>query len=191
MKNVALVGGFGSGKTTVADGLASKHGYRRVSLATTLKRIAADALNGGEDIQKSDLYEVTGLNGVEMFLSGRQVLQELGQSVKRLDRNFWTRWLLSDIARGTYGPGPFVVDDCRFSYEADALAAQGFLIVRLAVPDDVRKARYASVYGREPSATEMAHPSEVEMSLIEEDAIVDGTMTEGEVLGSIVEYLQA
>jgi len=189
MRNVALVGGFGSGKTTVADGLVAHHGYKRVSLATTLKRVAADALNSGEDIQKADLYEVTGLDGVEHFLSGRQVLQELGQSVKRLDRNFWTRWLLSDMAGGTYGPGPFAVDDCRFSYEANALAERDFLIVRLAVPDDVRRARYASVYGREPSVTEMSHPSEVEMSLIEEDALIDGTMPERDILASIAEYL--
>lgn len=191
MKSVALVGGFASGKTTVADGLVAEHGYRKVSLATTLKRIAADAIGNGEEIQKTDLYEVTNLKGFERYLSGRQVLQELGQSVKALDRNFWTRWLLSDIANGNYGPGPFVVDDCRFSYEAHALAEKGFLVVRIAVPDDERRARYASIYGREPSAAEMAHPSEVEMAAIEEDMLVDGTMSTTEVLGSVAEYLRA
>lgn len=187
MRSVAIVGPFASGKTTLADYLVEHHGYTRVSFAKRLKEVAAAVYNGGLPIEKNLMYPVVkeGIGGIE--LSGRAILQELGQSVKALDEQFWIRWLLSDIDAGEYGDGPFVSDDTRFPYEADALRARGFQIARLSTPIHVRMARYLDLYGRHPTVEEMNHASEVETSKIEADFTIKGTASVAGLAAYIVD----
>ena len=179
MRSIAIVGEMSAGKTTLADYLVENHGYTRVSFASRLKRIAAEVYNDGKPIAKSDWYEgLVQINHrderVPVQLSGRQLLQELGQAVKTLDERFWVRALLADIDAGVYGDGPYVTDDCRFDFEADTLRERGFVVLKLATPEEVRMARYASVYGRLPTPEELAHPSETEVANIHWDAMADG-----------------
>lgn len=193
MRSVAIVGEFCSGKTTLADYLVTHYGYTRVSFAKRLKEVAAAVYNGGLPIEKNGYYgTVREGGGVE--LSGRAILQELGQSVKALDEYFWIRWLLSDIDAGEYGDGPFVSDDTRFPYEAAALRARGFALVRVKTPPPVRNQRYVALYGRSPTEAEMKHPSEVESKKIEADLILDGTKPVAGLAAAVVdhgEYLAA
>ena len=194
MRSVAIVGEFASGKTTLADYLVEHHGYTRVSFAKRLKEVAAAVYNGGLPIQKNAMYEVEHSEIGAMEYSGRAILQQLGQSVKALDEHFWIRWMLSDIAAGEYGDGPYVSDDTRFPYEADALRRKGFLIVRIDTPLTVRNQRYEALYGRAPTLAELSHPSETSVKDIRHDTIVDGCdpvhlLAEGIV--SQAEYLAA
>lgn len=189
MRSVAIVGEFCSGKTTLADYLVEHHGYTRVSFAKRLKEVAAAVYNGGEPIIKHLNYEVKQAEGY-VQLSGRSVLQQLGQSVKALDDHFWIRWLLSDIDSGEYGDGPYVSDDTRFPYESDALRSRGFLIVRLSTPTHVRMARYEQLYGRRPTEAEMSHPSEVETRKIEADFTIKGTASVAGLAAYIVDIEQ-
>lgn len=147
--NIAIVGEFASGKTTLANHLIAQYGYTRVSFAGQLKRVAAAVYEPTPDagtyavVEKTKEYEVWPLDKDEPAdISGREILQRLGQSVKELDRLFWVRWLLNDIDAGAYGKGPFVTDDCRFPYEADALRERGFVVVRVMTPKAVRMQRY-------------------------------------------------
>jgi len=174
-KSVAIVGEFASGKTTLANALIEQYGYKRVSFAGRLKEMAADVYGGRAPVEKSAMYEVFPLDGEPLDISGREVLQQLGQSVKAMDRLFWVRWLMNDIDAGRYGDGPFVTDDCRFPYEAEALRERGFAIVRVMTPIKVRMERYEMTYGRLPTQKEMTHPSETEVTLIDWDMLVDGT----------------
>jgi hypothetical protein len=174
--SVAIVGEFASGKTTLANTLIGSFGYKRVSFAGRLKEMAADVYAGRAPVEKTKDYEVWPLNWDEPGnLSGREVLQRLGQSVKALDRLFWVRWLMNDIDAGRYGDGPFVTDDCRFTYEAEALKERGFVIARVMTPVKVRMERYEMTYGRLPTTQEMMHPSETEVQNIEWDILLDGT----------------
>ncbi len=184
MNNLAIVGGFAAGKTTLADGLVQQ-GYTRVSFAKRLKELAqavygepiAEYLAGGRayaPVEKATEYDITRLDGHIDTITGRRILQELGQAVKELDRDFWIRWMLRDIEDGKYGPAPYVTDDCRFPYEADALKSFGFTIVKLEVDVDVRIRRYTDTYGRPPTPAELVHPSEIELVDIEPDFVVDG-----------------
>lgn len=171
MKNLAIVGGFAAGKTTLSDGLVQQ-GYTRVSFARYLKEIAARAYGG--TIDKVLDYDVVSLDGTRRSISGRALLQELGQSVKAMDRDFWIEVLLNDIEDGSYGDGPFVTDDCRFPYEAEELRNEGFVIIKLDTPVDVRIRRYNDVYGRYPTPSELVHPSEIELVDIVPDFVIDG-----------------
>jgi len=178
--NLAIVGGFAAGKTTLSEGLVQQ-GWTRVSFARLLKEMAARAYGG--EIQKNETYFVRDLeSGATRGISGRRVLQELGQSVKGMDRDFWISSLLSDIRNGVYGNGPYVIDDCRFPYEAEALRAQGFVIVALDTPLDTRIRRYYATYGYYPTSAELVHPSEIELVDIVVDHAIDGEMTPKEIL---------
>lgn len=179
MRNLAIVGGFAAGKTTLSDGLVQQ-GYTRVSFARYLKEIAAQVYGG--EIGKTNDYVVYNLDGTPRVISGRMVLQELGQSVKALDRNFWINSLREDIASGEYSDGPYVTDDCRFPYEAEALREDGFKIVLLDTPMTTRIQRYESTYGRMPTPEELVHPSEIELVDIVPDYTINGELEPKEIL---------
>lgn len=186
MRNIAIVGGFAAGKTTLSEGLVQQ-GYIRVSFARYLKEICAVVYNGGKPIDKWQEFTVVGLDGVAREISGRRLLQEFGQSVKAMDRNFWIRALLNDIENGEHSGGPFVTDDCRFPYEANALAEAGFTIIKLETPLDTRIRRYYSTYGVYPTPAELVHPSEIELVDIVYDYIIDGEKEPKEILLDVME----
>ena len=190
--SIAIVGEFASGKTTLANALIDMHGFRRVSFAGRLKEMAAAVYAGRSSVDKTEEYEVWPLRWDDPgTISGREVLQQLGQSVKELDRLFWVRWLMNDIEAGMYGDGPFVTDDCRFTYEADALREKGFLIARVMTPTKVRMQRYELTYGRLPTQAEMNHPSETEVASIEWDILLDGTQPVSQLAAALMEESQA
>lgn len=191
MRNVAIVGEFASGKTTLAELLIENFGFTRVSFAGKLKSVAAavyEPMEPGQygSIEKTKQYEVWPLMSQPETISGREVLQQLGQAVKDMDRLFWVRWLMNDIDSGIYGDGPFVTDDCRFPYEADALRERGFVIARIMTPLDVRMDRYEATYGRRPTMAEMNHPSETEVQSIRWDLILDGMTSPTDMASNVV-----
>lgn len=183
-RNLAIVGGFAAGKTTLSEGLVQQ-GYIRVSFARYLKEIAANVYNGGRPIEKQQTFKVTGLDGYEREITGRRLLQEFGQSVKDMDRDFWVRAMLNDIEHGEHSGGPFVTDDCRFPYEADALRKVGFTIIKLEVPVDTRIRRYFDLYGVYPTPAELVHPSEIELVDIHYDYEIDGEKDPKEILAEV------
>jgi hypothetical protein len=173
LKNVALFGSMAAGKSSIAAGLEDA-GYHRMSFAAPLKNIAALAYG---NVVKGEMYEVTPLiPGFDKHLiSGREILQGIGQTVKSLDRDFWIKCFLREAAR--YETMPLVVDDGRFLFERDILREHGWVIVGIDTPKDVRYTRYQTLYGRYPSKDESNHESEREVPQIVEEADirVDGT----------------
>lgn len=184
MRNLAIVGGFAAGKTTLSEGLVQQ-GWTRVSFARYLKQIAAHIYNEDVAIDKVGEYPVVTLSGESKVLSGREVLQQLGQAVKALDRDFWIRSLLADLNNGNYGDGPYVTDDCRFPYEAAALRSEGFSIVLLDTPITTRVMRYTATYGRAPTPEELIHPSEIELVDIVPDFVIDGRQEPKDILEQV------
>ena len=170
MKNVALFGQMASGKSAIASALVDS-GYIQLAFAQPLKNIAELAYG---KVDKSGEYAITTLEGETEYISGREVLQRVGQSIKSHDRDFWLRCFFS-TARN-YLDAPLVVDDGRFKFERDSLRAQGWTIVGIDTPERVRRERYRTVYGRFPTDVELSHQSEVELPEIisSADVILDG-----------------
>jgi len=171
MKNVALFGQMASGKSSIAAAMVDS-GYTQMSFAQPLKNIAELAYG---KVDKSGEYHVTSLDGLDSTISGREVLQRVGQSIKGHDRDFWLRCFFR--ASENYLDYPLVVDDGRFVFERDALRDRGWLIVGIDTPEGIRWERYRNIYGRYPTDVEMNHQSEIELPGIisEADIIISGT----------------
>lgn len=155
--NIALAGNMYAGKSTIADAL-TEHGYQRMSFAGALKNVAALAYG---PVDKTGTYEITTPNGEKGEISGRQVLQRVGQSIKEHDRDFWIKCFLRDAER--YEGTPLVVDDMRFVFEMQALKDAGWLIVGVDTNWQVRMERAMAISGRKPTYEELNHQSEVEI----------------------------
>lgn len=191
MYNVAIVGKMGAGKSSLANHLVDVHKYTRVANAGALKALAAMAYG---PIDKSETYRITrrnemswGTEWLEEPISGRQVLQGIGQIVKEFDRDFWLKAMMRDIE--TKGNGPFVCDDTRFPFEAEFLKQRDWIIVKLYVPKEVRAERYRTLYGRVPTEAELSHPSETEVDDIEEDIGFSGERPIEEIVDGIFEHM--
>lgn len=191
MYNLAIVGKMGSGKSSLANHLVDVHKYTRVANAGALKTLAAMAYG---PIDKGESYGVTRLDGISwgeeyepVQISGREVLQGIGQIVKQFDRDFWLKAMMRDIDRK--GNGPFVCDDTRFPFEADFLRDKEWIIVKLYVAKEVRAERYLSLYGRVPTESELNHPSETEVDNIEEDIGFSGERPIEEIVNGIFEHM--
>lgn len=181
MKNVALFGPMYAGKSTIADALAEA-GYHRMSFAAPIKNIAALAYG---KIEKTGEYTVFtqgrsnpdwgGTVTTSSVKSGRQLLQEIGQYLKHVDRDFWLRCFFNDAKN--YLDQPLTVDDGRFLFEYQALKDNGWMTVGIKTPVETRMDRAVLLSGRRPTEAEMNHESEVELPDILDrcDIVVDGT----------------
>lgn len=182
--NIALVGRMASGKTTLATLLELRYEYKRISHADGIKMLANFAYG---PLDKAQQYAVTDKKGDSQLLSGRQILQQIGQTVKQVDRDFWVR---TTLRRAAETEGPTVNDDTRFTFEADALREAGFVIVRVDTPDEVRFQRYETIYGRRPTDHELNHESEREIDEIEAELTISGTIEPWEATKQLMDAMR-
>lgn len=171
MRNVAIFGQMASGKSAIAN-ILTQQDYIRIAFADPLKNISELAYG---KIDKSGIYTVTDLAGNHQQVSGREILQRVGQSIKEHDRDFWLRCFFRTAEQ--FEGKPLIVDDGRFHFEAAALREQGWLIVGLNTDESVRFERYERAYGRMPTYQELNHQSEIEIPDIIQsaDLVLDGT----------------
>jgi len=188
MQNIAITGLMTSGKTTLARDIADATDYDVISFAGALKQFAADGLNWGKPIEKSETYTFVPYGANEnLILSGREVLQRFGDAVKTIDTNFWTRLVLAQTMKNpTKG---YIIDDLRYQFEEYTLKDMGWKIVRINTPEDVRMQRYANLYGRTPTAAEMNHSSEQQILEIAHDIEIDGTADRSANAASVMKSL--
>lgn len=172
-RNIAIVGKMYAGKTTLATQLVNDHGYTRVAMAGPLKALAHLAY--GEVVEKDKEYATTSLDdGSVSFKSGRRIYQQIGQSLKQVDRDIWLKCFINDTRQ--MGREPYVVDDVRFVFEAEYLREEGWYIVSVSTPEAVRVQRAVEANGKPPTKEELNHESEAEVDRIKYDALYDGTL---------------
>lgn len=125
---IGLCGIAGSGKSTVADILARKHGFVRKPFAYPLKSMIA-ALG----FDRSVLDGPAAGKELPLDVFGGRTLREAMQTLgtewgrAQFGEDFWIRML----ARGLDGLSAVVADDVRFENEAQAIHDRGGIVVRL------------------------------------------------------------
>jgi len=131
MRNVALIGRSGTGKTTIAQILSEHHGYTKTSIAGPIRDIARMAYG---KFDKGMRYPQQTL-GLSTFVSGRELLQNIGAALREMDSLFWMRtWWTVRVANPSE---LWVVDDVRLDAERAFIEAwyPDTLFVRLVRPD--------------------------------------------------------
>lgn len=159
---VAFYGPMCSGKTWCANYLTNHHpNWAKVSFADRLKSLAYE------------FYGITGKDG-----NNRTILQQLGQDIRKHDPNIWINLTLRriqnlEIASVKYPPN-IVIDDLRYTNEAEFLKRNGFILVQCTVPEDIRQDRISKLYPNTDS-NNLSHASEQEWANIPADYVVSCT----------------
>lgn len=127
---VGFTGLAGSGKSTATKYLVERHGYTLVKFAGPLKDMMR-AIGFSEAHIEGELKEKP-----DAMLGGktpRHAMQTLGTEWGRncIGEDFWANaWLYRARALTDFG-NRVVVDDCRFSNEAEAIRQLGGVIIKL------------------------------------------------------------
>ena len=110
---VAFIGRQGSGKSFQSQKLVKERGFKKLSFADPLRDIAFSVLGMDFEtgMQKYDELKRTELiNG----LNFRNILENLGASVRKYDADFWVNALLVNVGNC---PENIVIDDMRYPNE--------------------------------------------------------------------------
>lgn len=166
LPDIAFIGKAGSGKSTLAKALESNLNYTTLSFAGPLKQAAVDLWG-------------------KRALTDRGLLQEFGLKMREIDEQVWCNALVRSYHewRGIEGnEHGFCVDDCRFPNEFDALKGEGFVIIRVSAPRELRKERLL-INGKLQDETQLDHESETALDdYAGHDYEIDGS---GEVASAI------
>ena len=145
---VGLCGRAGSGKTSVANHLVRDRGFKRLSFAEPLKRMAMDIWGFSHEQVFGDATVKETIDP-RWDITPREAMQKLGQAARdHLSETIWIESALNRIE----APGFYVIEDVRYRNEAAALHGIGH-VFRLHCSDSV-------------STDAGDHPSEKEVDLI-------------------------
>lgn len=128
-KIIGITGRAGAGKDTLAGYLVVNHGYRQAAFADTLKKvlalIACEPLDNFYNRERKEAFSPA------LGMTRREAMQKIGTEVGRnlFGPMVWcdatiTRWIED-------GQAATVIADVRFDNEAEAIIAEGGVIVRV------------------------------------------------------------
>ncbi len=132
---IALTGRMRSGKSEVERYLSFEYGFTTGAFGSMLKYFADKIFTHTPEFQQSSPLEKR---------KPRKLYQAFGQACReQVDTDVWLRHLAFSYEmamrdRNTVG---FVVSDLRQPNEYEWLRANGFTVIRVSAPADVRKAR--------------------------------------------------
>lgn len=131
---VGLSGYARAGKDTLGAILVRRYGFERVSFADILRTaaLALDPIVTNTSRRLSSLVRVAGWEEAKRNPEVRSLLQRLGTEVGRnlLGPDVWVRALFDSLDPA----GRYVITDCRFENEAQAVKAAGGVVVRVERP---------------------------------------------------------
>lgn len=128
---IALIGDPGSGKTAIGIELAGALDWWRTSFANALKREVADGLshhgNGLPQIVASTSLHLIRMADPLTKDAYRPLLQTWGSFRRAADSFYW----VDKALQGMDTTSAYVIDDCRYFNEYEALRARGFKFIYL------------------------------------------------------------
>ncbi|MFG2916268.1 hypothetical protein ACGF0D_25680 [Kitasatospora sp. NPDC048298] len=143
-RHVALLGRARSGKDTVAGRLVQRYQFTRLAFADEVRRAALDLdpIVGAQPfgmatlpIRLSDVVNRYGWERSKTeYPEVRRTLQQLGESVRQGDPDYWLRIVRARVETAMGWSLPVVVSDVRYRNELAALRRWGFLVVRVDRP---------------------------------------------------------
>lgn len=151
-----------AGKDTVGATLCTRYMYTRVSFADPLREMALKidphvyayeyiSAEYESEIREVRLSKIVSEYGWEIAKDAhpevRRILQNIGQTVREYDEDFWLRIALDKIAVARKWGLPVVVTDCRYPNEYEALRSAGFKMVRVYRPEPGELIDWKSVSG--------------------------------------------
>ena len=142
---IAICGKMASGKTTVAQSL---EGFQVLSLAGEVKRVGRE-LFGMKD-------------------KNRPLLQQIGMKMREIRESVWLDALIRESNKQELYGYSVVCDDVRFINEANTLKADGWILIKLVITDDLQKQRLQNTY---PDDWEVHWNNRTDASESEVDAI--------------------
>jgi hypothetical protein len=128
---IAVTGGIGAGKDTVAKHLSAQHGFQRISIAEPLKRIAQDVYGlehrhvfGSQNDKAEELPDVQSANGKPR--TPRQILEWLGtEGFRSIDPDTWVKLAMRRADAFLDDGVSVVITDTRFENEFEAVKQRG------------------------------------------------------------------
>ena len=151
--NIAFVGPQGSGKSTLAEMLTERrtNPYLTIPIADSIREVAEAAYRTPErDFEKSEFYQQRKL-GLDVQVSGREILQEIGAQLRDMDSLFWVNAWLNRYERikAMHRTRPVVVDDLRLPIEANFMREhiKEIVIVRVYASAEARTERRGTLQG--------------------------------------------
>lgn len=174
---IGLSGFARAGKDTIADQLVAEHDFNSVALAVPLKEMVYE-LNpwvtdsAGELMRYQDFVDEVGLHEAKDNPEVRRLLQVFGTEVmrQRFGEDVWVDLCFA----GKATEENWVITDCRYHNEAEAVKQRGGYIVRVERP------------GVEPPNL---HPSETAMLDYDFDYILDNDGTLEDIPAKVREML--
>lgn len=170
---VGLCGAAGSGKSTIADALRTRHGFKVVSFADPLYE--AVSLITGVDVcrLKDRAFKESPLPGIGK--SPRHLLQTLGTEWGRqmVSPDIWVSAAMARVE--SYGT---VIADVRFDNEADAIRSRGGKVLYVVRPG-----------WRCLGEGEARHSSEQGVSLEKINGVIDNSGTVDSLLEQVEKHI--
>ena len=178
---IGFTGHNGSGKNLAADCICETlTGFKQDAFAKPLKEVCS-ILFGLSDREMNDPeIKETPLERYP-FQSPREIMQKLGtEGVRSNWKDAWVEALKSRVR----GLGNFVITDCRFQNEADALRELGGKIIRIVRPDSEPK----NDHERDLHASETVQNS----LYVDKTVINDGSVNlfSARVLAAVLELME-
>lgn len=152
IRGVAILGAAGSGKSTLASKLVAElpavtdRRWERLSFAGPLKDELACMMAKTDWVSSKARVYRNAMDDPATKERYRPLQQAVGQFFRdSVDKDFWVKRLLGQMR--PYANRSYIVDDCRYPNEYEALKERGFLFVRL--PDEGRDIGDAAMHESE------------------------------------------
>jgi dephospho-CoA kinase len=148
---IAIVGKMRSGKDTATDILRDNRPTFRIAIADPIKELVEKFFPetiGGE--------------------KPRWHYQQIGEAFRKLNPDVWLNALERNVNNEAFNEFNIIVTDCRYENEAEWLRKNGYYLIKIECPDEIRIKRLLKTEGKFDPA-KFYHESELEVDKIQAD----------------------